>query len=116
MEFREMRRKRQQLSGKRALAERRLILIRLAIHVASNITFLTIDETAIARLNIIDNSLYGTSHPLIWSEVLRFSCLSLRVVGSVGLVQYYLSSTTSQWPPLSPPIRLTTPFFFRFLM
>ena len=35
--------------------------IGLAIHVSPNIAILTITETAIARLNIIDNSLYGTS-------------------------------------------------------
>ena len=36
-------------------------LIGLAIHIAFNITLLTKRETAITRLNIIDNSPYGTT-------------------------------------------------------
>ena len=38
-----------------------LILVRLTIHIAPNIAILTITETAIASLNIIDNSLNNTS-------------------------------------------------------
>ena len=37
------------------------LLVGLAIHVAFDITLLEIGETAITRLNIIDNSPYGTT-------------------------------------------------------